>query len=50
MPQEEPDVPSAEADAEEEKDDEGPVRDQGGHGRASSAGVSIEMQGRATRV
>ena len=50
MPQEEPDVPSAEADAEEEKDDEGPVRDQGGQGRASSAGVSIEMQGRANRV
>ena len=46
MPQEEPDVPSAEADAEEEHDE----RDQGGHGRASLAGVSIEMQGRATRV
>ena len=45
MPQEVPDVPSAEADGEEEE------QEADGHDRASSgSGVSIEMQGRANRV
>ena len=45
MPQEVPDVPSAEADGEEEE------QEQDGRDRASSgSGVSIEMQGRASRV
>ena len=45
MPQEAPDVPSAEADGEEEE------QEADGHDRASSgSGVSIEMQGRANRV
>ena len=48
MPQEVPDVPSAEADGEDGEEEE---QEPDGHHRGSSgSGVSIEMQGRANRV
>ena len=47
MPQEAPDVPSAEADGEDGEEEQ----EADGHDRASSgSGVSIEMHGRASRV
>ena len=47
MPQEAPDVPSAEADGEDGEEEQEP---DGHHRGSSGSGVSVEMQGRANRV